>query len=194
MARLTRIHHEGIPVKDLERSRAFYEGVLGLKTLPRPAFGPGVWLADASGVPQIHLIVSQAAVPGDDVRPDPTARHTAFLVEDYDELKQRFERHGVRYTEATNSPARVAQLTAEEFLRRYLQHVPPPGQHRVRYFGWLHPSATARRAIIETLLAVVLVVRAAPDHARPWHLRCPHCQAFALVVIGVIARGARDPP
>jgi glyoxylase I family protein len=112
MARLTRIQHEGIPVKDLDRSRAFYEGVLGLKTLPRPAFGPGVWLADASGVPQIHLIVSQAAVPGVDARPDATARHTAFLVEDYDGLKQRFEQGGVRYTEAPNSPAGVAQLTA----------------------------------------------------------------------------------
>lgn len=112
MARLTRIQHEGIPVKDLDRSRAFYEGVLGLKTLPRPAFGPGVWLADASGIPQIHLIVSQAPVPGTEAKPDPTARHTAFLVEDYAELKRRFEAHGVTYHEATNSPARVAQLTA----------------------------------------------------------------------------------
>ncbi len=112
MARLTRIQHEGIPVKDLERSRAFYEGVLGLQTIPRPAFGPGVWLADASGVPQIHLIVSQAPVPGVDAKPDATARHTAFLVEDYEGLKRRFDEHGVRYHEVTNSPAHVLQLTA----------------------------------------------------------------------------------
>ena len=111
MARLTRIQHEGIPVKDLDRSRAFYEGVLGLRPIPRPAFGPGIWLADASGVPQIHLIVSQADVPGEDAKPDPTGRHTAFLVEDYDELKRRFDAHGVRYREMTDSPARVAQLT-----------------------------------------------------------------------------------
>ena len=50
-------------------------------------------------------------------------------------------------------------LAADEFMRRYLQHVPPPGQHRVRYFGWLHPAAKKRRMIVENLLAVVIVVR-----------------------------------
>ena len=111
MARLTRIQHEGIPVTDLERSRAFYEGVLELQAIPRPAFGPGVWLADPSGVPQIHLIVNEADAPGADKRPNPQARHTAFLVEDYDGLKRRFEEHGVTYREVTDSPARVFQLT-----------------------------------------------------------------------------------
>jgi hypothetical protein len=97
------------------------------------------------------------------------------------------------YRDSATGQARVAQFAADEFLRRYLQHVPPPGQHRVRYFGWMHPSATARRAVVATLLAVVLVVRAATTPT-PWHRRCPHCQAFALVVIGILARGARDPP
>jgi catechol 2,3-dioxygenase-like lactoylglutathione lyase family enzyme len=109
---LSRIQHEGVPIKDLGRSLAFYEGVLGLHTLPRPDFGAGgAWLCDANGVPQIHLILSNAAVPGPDAKPDPTARHTAFLVDDYEGLKRRFQEHGVRCIEAAQSPAGVAQLT-----------------------------------------------------------------------------------
>ena len=74
-------------------------------------------------------------------------------------------------------------LSADEFLRRYLQHVLPPGQHRVRYFGWMHPAAKKRRLIVETLLAVVIVVRPKVAAPPPWHLRCPHCECFALVII-----------
>jgi len=67
--------------------------------------------------------------------------------------------------------------------------VPPPGQHRVRYFGWMHPAAKARRLKVETLLAVVIVVKAPAAEPPPWHLRCPHCGVFALVKTGNLARG-----
>ena len=83
-------------------------------------------------------------------------------------------------------------LPADEFMRRYLQHVPPPGQHRVRYFGWMHPAAKKRRIIVETLLAVPIVVRPKVDEPE-WHLRCPHCGGFTLVCVGKIPR-ARAPP
>ena len=65
---------------------------------------------------------------------------------------------------------------------------PPPGRRGVRYFGWLHPAATARRLKVETLLAVVIVVQEKPPEPPPWHLRCPHCGAFALVKTGHLAR------
>jgi hypothetical protein len=101
--------------------------------------------------------------------------------------------HAVRfaYTDSESKQRRESSFSAEEFMRRYLQHVLPPGQHRVRYFGWLHPAARARRMIVETLLAVVIVVQEIPDTPPAWHLRCPHCHAFALVRIG---RLARAPP
>jgi hypothetical protein len=73
----------------------------------------------------------------------------------------------------------------------YLQHVPSPGLHRVRYFGWMHPAAKKRRQIVETLLAVVIVVRPKVDAPEPWHLRCPHCGTFTLVCVGMIPR---SPP
>ena len=41
---------------------------------------------------------------------------------------------------------------------------------------------------VETLLAVVIVVRPKVEPPPPWHLQCPHCGAFTLVRIGSLAR------
>ena len=98
------------------------------------------------------------------------------------------------YVESRTQQRRICQLDADEFLRRYLQHVPPEGFHRVRYFGWMHPAAKRRRALVETLLAALIVVRAKPAEPPPWHLRCPHCQAFALIAVERIQPQARAPP
>ena len=95
-----------------------------------------------------------------------------------------------RYTDSATQQKKVCTLSAEEFLRRYLQHVPPAGQHRVRYFGWLHPSARRRLRIVETLLAKPIVVAAPPPEAVSWHLRCPHCERFSLVRVGTLLRRA----
>ena len=97
-----------------------------------------------------------------------------------------------RYTDSATQQPRLCTLTAEEFLRRYLQHVPPSGQHRVRYFGWMHPSAKSRRMRVETLLQTLIVL--APPASPRWHLRCPHCAHFTLVRVGTLPRQARAPP
>ena len=110
MAKLTRIQHEGIPVRDVERSRRFYEEVIGLQLIPRPPLGGGVWMSDASGMPQIHIIECPEAVGEMPAKPNPRARHTAFVVEDYDGLKQRFQELDVVWSEMPNSPVGTAQL------------------------------------------------------------------------------------
>lgn len=91
------------------------------------------------------------------------------------------------YTDSATQERRDCTLPADEFMRRYLQHVPPPGQHRIRYFGWMHPSAGRRRLIVETLLAVPIVVQTAPEPP-PWQHCCPHCGTFTLVRVGRIPR------
>jgi hypothetical protein len=93
-----------------------------------------------------------------------------------------------RYTDTATQQPRQCTLAADEFLRRYLQHVLPAGLHRVRYFGWMHPAAKARRQVVDTLLAVVIVVRPKVHAPPPWHLRCPGCGAFTLVRLGSLAR------
>lgn len=100
-----------------------------------------------------------------------------------------------RYTDSATQQQKLCTLGADEFLRRYLQHVLPPGQHRVRYFGWMHPSAKRRRMKVDTLLQKPIVVAAPPPEPVNWHLQCPHCHAFRLVRVGSLPRlGARAPP
>lgn len=95
-------HHMSFPVSDLERSRAFYEGVLGLETIPRPDMGAlrGVWYA--AGPCEVHLIETPA---GADVGPtppslNPMARHAAFAVADYDETLAHLQAHALEVVES----------------------------------------------------------------------------------------------
>lgn len=94
------ILHVTFLTADLARARAFYEGVLGLKTDPnRPQLGyDGVWY-DIAPNQQIHLMVL----------PDPEAglkrpahggrdRHVALAVSDLANLTERLDEAGVVYT------------------------------------------------------------------------------------------------
>lgn len=51
------IHHVSVVVSDLEKSRAFYREILGLREIERPKFSfPGAWFA-VGEAQQLHLIV-----------------------------------------------------------------------------------------------------------------------------------------
>ena len=53
------IDHVTIVVKDLEKSRAFYEDILGMQPVTRPGFGfPGLWFE--AGLRQIHLVLESS--------------------------------------------------------------------------------------------------------------------------------------
>ena len=103
-----------------------------------------------------------------------------------------------RYTASGTGASRQMTLEAPEFIRRLLSHVLPPGLHKVRYFGWLHPNARRRFLKVQTLLAVPLRLtqHALPDP--PAHLRCPHCGEFTLQPVGRLPRvkgfATRGPP
>ena len=79
-------------------------------------------------------------------------------------------------------------LPPREFLRRVLSQVLPEGLHKVRYFGWLHPKAKKRYAKVATLVEAILVLTHPEPPTPPLHLRCPHCQAFALEIVGRLPR------
>jgi len=97
---ITGILHASFLTSDLARSRAFYEGVLGLRPDPnRPAmsFG-GVWY-DVADKQQIHLLLL----------PDPEAglqrpshggrdRHVALAESDLAKLIERLNQAGITYT------------------------------------------------------------------------------------------------
>jgi hypothetical protein len=53
-----------------------------------------------------------------------------------------------RYRDSRDGRSKLMTLPGAELLRRFLQHVPPRGLHRVRSFGLLHPS---RRVTLQRL-------------------------------------------
>jgi glyoxylase I family protein len=90
--RIRRLDHVAVRIADLARSRAFYEGVLGLPAAERPQFGfPGAWY-DAGGT-QVHLL--QNPKMSDDI--DPTDPHFAFEVTDLTGVRRELDARGVPY-------------------------------------------------------------------------------------------------
>ena len=71
-------------------------------------------------------------------------------------------------------------VTAEEFIRRFLQHVLPSGLQKVRHFGFAHPRHKIDREWLSMLVTVtlqeiyVLIVAARPVPP-PYHPLCPLC-------------------
>lgn len=121
-----RSHHTSFPVRDVELSRNFYEGVLGLVRLPRPDFGiPGMWLRAGEG--EVHLI---EVADGDDVGTtpgscNPMARHAAFAVDDYVETVAHLKAHGLEVFETT--PA-VGQCWVQDPDGHVIELLVPGGQ------------------------------------------------------------------
>lgn len=95
------IDHVTLVVGDLERSRAFYVDVLGMRQVPRPAFNfPGLWFQ--AGATQIHLILQHQGSdtpgfrqPAEHVGAGRTG-HFAFEVDDAREAVAELNRLGVR--------------------------------------------------------------------------------------------------
>jgi glyoxylase I family protein len=97
--RITALHHASLIVSDLERSRSFYEGILGLvPSDQRPALSfDGVWYE--IGPQQIHLLV----VPNPDAGRVHAAhggrdRHVALRVADLKAIRADLDRAGIPYT------------------------------------------------------------------------------------------------
>jgi glyoxylase I family protein len=97
---ITGILHASFITSDLARSRAFYEGVLGLRPNPiRPKMSyDGIWY-DVAPNQQIHLLLL----------PDPEAglqrpehggrdRHVALAVSDLAKLTEQLDKAGIAYT------------------------------------------------------------------------------------------------
>jgi hypothetical protein len=90
------------------------------------------------------------------------------------------------YRESESGESKLARVSAEEFLRRFLQHVLPRGFQRVRYFGWWSAAATQRWTRIQTLLDwKPAELKPAPPRPAP---ECPVCRR-PMRLIGRIARG-----
>ena len=103
-------------------------------------------------------------------------------------------------------PTTTMTLHPHEFIRRFLQHVPPRGFHRARYYGlWSAPSRTKLRR-----LQLALGARGAEaepgtsdsalddDAPAPRHPlegeTCPHCGKGRLVYVKALPPRRDIPP
>lgn len=93
MVKVRNFSHVQVQVTDLERSRNFYEKILGLKPMPRPNFTtPGAWYRVGNG--EIHLGTGERRDGLEVIGP-----HMAFDVEDFEAAKAELERMGVDFLE-----------------------------------------------------------------------------------------------
>jgi hypothetical protein len=89
------------------------------------------------------------------------------------------------YRDSASGQQKLCRLPAQAFLHRFLQHILPSGLQRVRYFGWLAPAASKRRARILALLDWKAPPFIAPAPLPP--PSCPQCQ-IPMRRIGTLPR------
>lgn len=121
-----------------------------------------------------------------------------------------------RYRDSRDGLHKLMTLPACEFIRRFLQHIPPKGMHRVRSYGLLHPQ---HRSLLRQVQLFALGTSTntgeitsddqndfgdnlIPESPRPPStLHCPHCGANGLQLVlrlspdqCLTAQRARSPP
>lgn len=116
------IHHAAFLTSDLARSRAFYEGVLGLQPAsnrPQMSFD-GVWY-DVAANQQIHVMLlpnPEAGLP----RPvhGGRDRHVALAVRDLSKVRARLDAAGIACTQSQSGRralfCRDPDMNALEFI------------------------------------------------------------------------------
>jgi len=116
---ITELNHYLLVAKNLEKTKKFYQNVLGLKLAPRPDFGfPGYWLK-AGGDICVHL-ASQAPNRVRDqfllkkhprgTRGSGSVDHIAFLAKKPEEVRRRIQKHKVTMHYRSFPDAKLFQI------------------------------------------------------------------------------------
>lgn len=105
-----------------------------------------------------------------------------------------------RYKDSRESRWKTMTLDAQEFIRRFLQHVLPPRFHKVRYYGLLSPRNRQRLDQIRRELNQNTPIpkqdkqESVKEKKTHTLLLCPSCQKGHLVPLRIIPRQWRAPP
>jgi lactoylglutathione lyase len=122
MASITKAHHTGLQVADLDRSLAFYRDILGFEIVF--AWNPqAAYIGELVGYPEVDLHAAILRLPGSDVflelleyrnverlavdtrTANPGTAHIAFFVDDLDALFADLTARGVRSVSAPITPS-----------------------------------------------------------------------------------------
>jgi hypothetical protein len=98
------------------------------------------------------------------------------------------------YKESATDQLKSCQVTGEEFIRRFLQHVLPPRFIKVRYYGLLSPRTRHLLEKARSLLASGRTKTTAPIAKEPSEApRCPHCGNQLTLLRTIRPRGGFPP-
>jgi catechol 2,3-dioxygenase-like lactoylglutathione lyase family enzyme len=116
---ITAINHYLVVSKNLERSKKFYEQVLGLELAERPDFGfPGYWLKTGDNI-CVHLASQQPNVTRDKflLKKHPrgttgsgSVDHIAFLAQDPEAVRERIQKNKVEMHFRSFPDAKLFQI------------------------------------------------------------------------------------
>jgi hypothetical protein len=96
----------------------------------------------------------------------------------------------ITYRKSGSQRYRAMELTAEEFIRRFLQHVLPRGFQKVRHYGFVHPRRRIdpewlKMLVTATLNLVYELIVAPKPLPVPVLATCPYCGGV-LSRVGVV--------
>ena len=83
-------------------------------------------------------------------------------------------------------------IPAEEFIRRFLLHILPPGLQKIRFFGWMGRNVRTTNLRLIRLALGVPIPRPEPP-ALPPSPTCSSCGKADMIRIGTVEK-ARAPP
>lgn len=103
-----------------------------------------------------------------------------------------------QYKESATDQIKFSTLTAEEFIRRFLQHVLPDRFIKVRYYGLLSPSnrhlLNRARQLFDASAIETNTIGKHPCVKHPIDTpRCPNCGRI-LILVQTLRPNTRSPP
>jgi hypothetical protein len=109
------------------------------------------------------------------------------------------EDHGVTFwwkDRDDGNRRKILNLPGQEFVRSYLRHVLPKGLRSVRYYGFCHPAARAKRLRVQFHTGMAMVVGGQAGPPKPTRaVCCPQCgQPMRLIFVLSRRRVQRGPP
>jgi hypothetical protein len=99
-------------------------------------------------------------------------------VSDYRIVRCEDGKVNFKYRKSGSSRDRHMTLEVTEFIRRFLQHVLPPGFMKVRYYGFLNPNSGTDLSEVRGLIELCYEFEIqTPEYGilPPEPLHCPHC-------------------
>ncbi|MBI4562173.1 MAG: VOC family protein [Candidatus Rokubacteria bacterium] len=128
------LSHVSVTVTDLEKAKAFYEGVLGLRQIPRPDFGfPGVWY-NLGGDLQLHIMVNEKLTrpPVERESFEVCYPHFALWTEDADATARKLAESAVHFYDFTSTPTGFRQLFVKDPDGNMIEFIGPTKASRTR--------------------------------------------------------------